>query len=146
MWIYTPHWISAKFDLKDLVALLCALLWLFVTFSQAVQKSVGVQGPATENSLGNLPNINLYLLPQLTDCPCKTQGGFLLRQTQKNYAAHQFRIPAELQAKALNHPGGGCRKSIIYKNSTCVFREVKHCTQTDMCPSLGCEGGVSLET
>lgn len=39
----------------------------------------------------------------------------------------------------------GCRKSIICEHSTRVFRVVKHCTQTDKCPSLGYKGGAELK-
>lgn len=39
----------------------------------------------------------------------------------------------------------GCRKSIICQHSTHVFRVVKHCAQTDNCPSLGYKGGAELK-
>lgn len=37
------------------------------------------------------------------------------------------------------------RKSIICQHSTCVFRIVTHCAQTDNCPSWGYKGGAELK-
>lgn len=34
-----------------------------------------------------------------------------------------------------------CRKSIICQHSTCMFRVVKRCAQTDSCVSMGYKGG-----
>lgn len=81
-----------------------------------------------------------------SDFPCPAhQGSLLLLTLNTNNMSHTALGCQKNDCKQIPGQQRERRKSIICQHSTCVFRVVTHCAQTDNCPSWGYKGGAELK-
>lgn len=127
-------------------------MWLCIVFSgHLLPKGCGCLGPnlcPTDYSTNTMawqtwhspPTSSLWptVLVQLT-------GEFLLLQTQTSAVGQTALGCQQNYWQQISGHQRIYRKSIICQHSTCVFRVVKRCAQTDNCLSMHYKGGTVLK-
>lgn len=129
-------------------------MWLCIVFSghllpKGWDARVLTSVPQTTQRTLWLANLafTAHFLP-LTDCPCTAHwggGGSLLLPTQTSAVGQTALGCQQNYWQQISGHQRIYRKSIICQHSTCVFRVVKRCAQTDNCLSMGYKGGTVLK-